>query len=265
MKKSCAIWLMLISIKTFCQEPIESYPLQITFNKTTNIIFSYPIKSVDKGSMDVLVQKAIGAANVLQLKARKQNFTATNLSVITADSRLHSFMVSYADSPKSFNLSFCKDALVRLNDEPLNQATLDGTATSVMNQKKFLHISAREQGMKLSLKGVYIAEHVLWLKFRLRNNTQIDYEPDYVKFFVRDRRRVRRTAIQQTEVIPLNKVAFDAVPGNDKRDLVFAFKQFTIPIDKELVCHVSEKSGGRFLPLHINHRAIIKARPFSNK
>jgi len=39
---------------------IEPYPLQITTTKTTNLIFPYAIKSLDRGSLNLLVQKAKG-------------------------------------------------------------------------------------------------------------------------------------------------------------------------------------------------------------
>lgn len=48
--------------------------LQIGYSKTTSIVFPYPIKSIDKGSADVLVQKAKGVENILLVKAARQYF-----------------------------------------------------------------------------------------------------------------------------------------------------------------------------------------------
>src|SRR4051794_30412871 len=72
---------------------IEPYPLKITLNKTTILVFPYAIKGVDRGSADVLAQKAKGVENILLLKAGKENFSETNLSVITADGKLYSFLL----------------------------------------------------------------------------------------------------------------------------------------------------------------------------
>jgi len=55
------------------------------FLKTTNIIFPYSIVSVDIGSRDVLAQKAKGVENILQIKAARDSFPQTNISIITAD------------------------------------------------------------------------------------------------------------------------------------------------------------------------------------
>ncbi|MEJ7829531.1 MAG: DUF4138 domain-containing protein, partial [Segetibacter sp.] len=88
---------------------IEPYPLKITLNKTTNLIFPYSIKSVDRGSADVLAQKAKGVENILLVKAGKENFAETNLSVITTDGKLYSFVVDYINNPAAINFSFERD------------------------------------------------------------------------------------------------------------------------------------------------------------
>lgn len=94
------IFLLITTFKTQAQtnatwqtKAIESYHVAIAFSKTTNIIFPYSIVSVDIGSRDVLAQKAKGVENVLQIKAAKDNFPQTNISIITADGKLTSFLV----------------------------------------------------------------------------------------------------------------------------------------------------------------------------
>lgn len=87
---------------------IVPYPLEITYFKTTNIIFPSAIMGVDRGSKDVLAQKAKGAANILQLKAARDSFPETNLTVITADGKLNSFVINYNPKPFVLNISMKK-------------------------------------------------------------------------------------------------------------------------------------------------------------
>ncbi len=94
------IFLVLTSINTFSQEAIpgnvsaiEPFHLAISFYKTTSLIFPYAIKSVDRGSKDVLVQKAKGVENILQVKAAKPNFKETNLTVITGVDFTHGYLI----------------------------------------------------------------------------------------------------------------------------------------------------------------------------
>lgn len=92
----------------------------------------------------------------------------------------------------------------------------------------------------------------------------LDFSPDYIKFFILDKRKVKRTATQKVEIVPLNKISLELVPGNDMRTFAISFKQFTIPKGKWLICQISEQGAGRVLTLHINHKSILKARLLEN-
>src|SRR5690606_41694001 len=70
----------------------------------TTLFRSMPILSVDLGSIDLLAQKASGVQNVLQVKAASKELTQTNLTVITQDGKLHSFLASYAEFADPINL-----------------------------------------------------------------------------------------------------------------------------------------------------------------
>jgi conjugative transposon TraN protein len=259
MKKFCAIWIVLLSLKCFCQSSIEPYPLQVGINKTTNLIFPYQIKSVDRGSRDLLVQKAKGIENVLQVKASAENFVATNLSVITADGKLYSFAVSYTNNPAMLNISFATDSMVHFNDENFNEAWLENEAKKILKQYHFMHIITRNEQMKLLLNGIYISKGVLWFSMQLSNHSLIDYHPDYIKFFIQDKHHAKRTSEQRTELEPIYQIGMPVINGKSKKKMVFAFNQFTLSKGKRLVCQISEKNGGRLLVLHINQRALLHA------
>jgi uncharacterized protein DUF4138 len=240
MKKLCAVWLVLFTFNCFSQSSIEPYPLQIGFNKTTNLLFPYAVKSVDRGSKEILVQKNKGNENVLLVKANKENFVATNLSVITSDGKLYSFLVSYASEPPLLNISFDAD--------------------SVKTQKPFLNIVTHSEQMKLSLRSIYIDKQLLWFHFDIKNNSLIDFTPAYIKFFVQDKSKAKRMAEQQTEIVPVFRLTMPVIQGGTKKEIAFAFSQFTLSKDKRMVCEISEQNGGRLLVLHISSRTLLRAR-----
>jgi conjugative transposon TraN protein len=260
MPRTLLIWLLLLSRLAFCQTPVESFSLEITVNKTSNLIFPYGIRSVDRGSPDILAQIARGAENVLQLKAGKERFLPTNLSVITADGKLYCFAISYAQDPDFMNLSFSGIPRARLNGMESNEALLDSGMALVLRQLPFLHRGTRSEGLRLALNRIYMQDHLLWLGFVLENNSSMDYGLEDVKFLVQDRRKVKRMAIQQTAVIPLNKSSLDSIPAFGRKSLAFAFRPFSLPKDKRLVCEFREQEGGRLLELRISHKSLLKAR-----
>lgn len=68
------------------------YGLEVTFEKTSHLIFPAPIRYVDLGSNNLIAGKAEDAENVLRLKAAVKDFeTETNMSVICEDGSYYTF------------------------------------------------------------------------------------------------------------------------------------------------------------------------------
>lgn len=245
---------------------VEPYPLSVTFNKTTNLIFPYAIKSVDRGSRDILAQKAKGVENILLVKAGKEAFPETSLSVITADGKLYSFLLNYTDSPALLNISFTKDTLhqdmVGATGRENSVAQMEQAAGHVAKEKRTLHgPKDNAYEMRLRLNGIYIKNDILYFQLELRNFSNIAYDIDLLRFFIRDEKRAKREASQEIELPPLF-VYGDTSPVKEQstRLLVFAVPKFTIPDKKYLLIQLMEGNGGRHLHLALHNRTIVKAK-----
>lgn len=258
----------------FSQTTIESFPIAICCNKTTNLIFLYPIKSVDRGSRAVLAQKANGAENILQLKAATEDFPATNLSVITSDGKLFSFLVRYAANPPILTISFAtmrnepdtgvkKWSLpnIQLSVQKINDYILSTDDSLVLSKKHFLHHRTSGYGMQITLHGVYIRDNLLWFTFSAENKSFLDYYGIYLRCFLADTKRVSRTAIQEIELPVLYPAStLIVVPGKKKKQFALAFSPFSFAKNKKMVVAMSEKNGGRPLLLSIGYKPILRAR-----
>src|SRR5690606_880089 len=87
---------------------VKPYKMEVTYNKTTHLLFPSPIRYVDLGSDYLTAGKAEDLGNVLRIKAAVKDFeTETNFSVITKDGRFYSFDVIYNAYPDilSYDLS----------------------------------------------------------------------------------------------------------------------------------------------------------------
>ena len=80
-------------------ELIKPYKLDITWHKTTLIILPAAIQSADRGDKYVLAQKVQGTDNILKVKAGQKDFAPSNLSVVTTDGKVYTFMVDYNPDP----------------------------------------------------------------------------------------------------------------------------------------------------------------------
>jgi conjugative transposon TraN protein len=156
------IFLLITIFKTQAQtnttwqiKAIEPYHVAVAFSKTTNIIFPYSIVSVDIGSQDVLAQKAKGVENILQIKAAKENFPQTNISIITADGSLTSFLVDYAEQPAVLNLSLAieeKKNSTCILSETFNEAEVQKYAKlASVSKEKINSVKDKRFGIRLQL------------------------------------------------------------------------------------------------------------------
>ena len=261
----------LFAVKASSQSTIESQNVEVTFNKTSSIVFPAVITSVDRGSRDVLAQKAKGVKNVLQLKAGKTNFKETNLTVITADGKLHHFFVRYADEPSTFiiqaielgNTEDKQKTIPLLFQTEMTDADMENYSKSILlSQRKIRLKSSGKYDMRLSLQGIYIRDNIMFYHLKVINKSNIPFHTDMLRFFVKDKQKVKRTASQEVSETPIYHYGnAEVIKGKSSRDLIYALPKFTIPDAKVLTIELMEQKGGRHLQLPINNRTIVKAKP----
>ncbi len=261
--------LLLLTLKNANgQPPAQSQMLEITYNKTVSLLFPTVIKSVDRGSRDVLAQKVKGVENVLQLKAARENFSETNITVITADGTIHQFTVNYVNAPTTLVVDARGERFEASARPPLifqadmTESDMEYRASSIAEQKRSIRfIKEGKYKMQLSLRGIYIEENIIFYHFRIDNNSNINYDVDFLRFYIQDQKKAKRTASQEVDVKPVYIYGQDRlVPGKSSVDIVYALEKFTIPDAKHLVIEMFEKNGGRNLNLFIKNRTIVNAR-----
>jgi conjugative transposon TraN protein len=251
-------------VKPYSVTVIEPYRLNITFSKTTHLVFPFAIRSVDRGSPDVLAQKVRGVENILEVKAGKRKFEQTNLTVVTSDGNLYSYLVDYSESPSVLTLRFSGNMASDVTDFSTGlpgENELRAMAAAVAGGKdRGVATSGGHAGMKFKLSAINIHHDVFYLRFIIQNKTAISYNIDQFRFFIRDQKRVKRTAAQELELNPIYTYGDTSmVGGHTQKVLVFALSKFTIPDQKYLEVQVIEKNGGRHLELQIGNDELVQS------
>lgn len=244
----------------------ESYNLEISDTKTSNVIFPFAIVSVDRGSQDILVQKAKGVENILQVKAANAELEESNLSVVTADGKLTTFNISYSADPSSLNLSLYPNAVNGDNSifspkENINEAEVREDVETVLYSNRYRPgIKSHKNDISLYLKGIFIKENILYFRISIANWSNVGYDIEQLRFSIRDKKQAKRTASQEIEVVPIfvNKTP-EKVGGKSINIYVFAVPKFTIPDQKYLAVQLMEQNGGRHVALKVKNRHILGA------
>src|SRR4051794_9046878 len=236
--------ILFIDTSTLAQETfIESNNIAVTCNKTTHLIFPFAIRSIDRGSPDVLAQKAPGSGNVLQLKAARADFAETNVTVITTDNKLYPFKVNYSSLPEHLTISFANIPVVTnyqnkffypvgtdINSTVPDEASLQATIKQVARERKRMYaLYAAHAKMKLLLKGLYIKNDVFYFQFRINNFSAVSFDTQNISFIIKDARKAKRKAIQEKIVQPLLVDGMDSsIQGHSGRIWVAALPKFTL-------------------------------------
>lgn len=263
---------------SFLPELRESYlivgkeykvPTMVSVNESqqTHLIFPDRIIYVDYGTTDVEVAKASGVDNIVAVRADSVFNGQTNVSVITASGKFYTLDLSYSENPS--HLSFVVDPAANaankrvalLDNKELNSVQRDNLRKEINSRFQSLPKLYKDfAGMRFAITNIFIDRDILFFKFKLTNYSNIDYVPDFVRFYIQDSKIRKKTAVQQIEQTPL--FFFDLperVPAHESCTFTAALNKFTIPDKKKLIIEIQELGGGRHFNYKLDNEPIISA------
>lgn len=253
MKWLLAISIWSISLQASSQGPLAARQLQVTSNKTTNLVFPAVISHVDRGSERISVQPS--AENILRVKADTAFTDTTNLTVITADGRLYSFLVSYHPSPEILNVDF------GVRENVLQDTALSAIAQKMRTRKNLLHgINFRSGGVSVSLSGMFTNGQVTGCKLLLENASPFSFELGRVRCFRTGGSSTRRRPRQD---LPVKPMLIDPLQSflKPRQAQVICVLLSKLPLDpgQALRIELDEQHGERQLVLVIQGKFVLKA------
>lgn len=253
------------------------YGLEVTFDKTSHLIFPSAIRYVDLGSNKLIAGKAEDAENVLRVKAAVRDFeTETNMSVICEDGSFYAFNVKYAEEPEKLSVEMADFLSSTAGRLPSNRADIYfkelGSESPILvklmmktihqnDQRTVKHIGVRQFGIRFLLRGLYAHNGLLYLHTRIDNETNLPYLVDFISFKVVDKKVARRTAIQEQVLQPLrayHEVTRVRAEGSERT--IFVLEQVTLSEDKQLEVRLYERGGGRTLAFYLDEEDLLLAR-----
>lgn len=268
---TCWIPLLALSLNVNGQHNTRLFAqrdtLQLNERKTTNMAFTGAILQVDRGSADILVQRSPVAANLLQIKAAKENFAETNLSVLCDDGILHSFCVRYAAQPTSYlwqvTNSLQKQASAHV-DTPISR--YGSRARQALQKNPSLHLRQEKKQIGIELNGIFIHQDQMYFQFLLTNKSYIPFDIARFALQIRDNRRSKRKAVQELQVQPLYVLGdVTRLPSHSAVRIVVVTDKITLQEGKHLQLQCLEDRGARHQQFTIKNKYLLKALPLVNE
>ncbi|WDO12305.1 conjugative transposon protein TraN [Flavobacterium sp. WW92] len=253
---------------------VEALQMEVTYDKTSHIIFPAGIRYVDLGSGNLSAGKAEDAGNVLRIKAATKDFEGeTNFSVITEDGKFYTFDVCYNPAPEVLGYDLLKmrtghgriaSDRVLFEDLGSSPPTLAGLLMETIftkDKRSVKHLGSKGYGIRFAIKGLYVHQGKYYFHTEIHNSTGSPFRVDFLSFRVADKKVGRRAVAQDRPLVPLRSYRpLDDVKGHTHEANVFLLDHFTLSNDKELIIEVFEKHGNRNQAIHVEYSDLLRAR-----
>ncbi|WP_431213784.1 DUF4138 domain-containing protein [Puia sp. P3] len=232
----CSNLLLVLVTAGLGQTVIAPIRIPVSYAKTTSLIFSYPIVSVDIGSPTVIAEIPKRMTNILELKASVRPSSETNASVVTADGQFYAFTLQYSSGQDSLVIRFpsLKDSFgsqegqVQFPSFADNKAFLAHRASNLHAEESTFGLHVHQSSAGLWVRHIAIDSSFLWFELVFTNQSRIALPLDELTFSIETRRRSRRTAVQSQELTPLYSTKLAEVAYHHPRSIVLAFHPFTV-------------------------------------
>lgn len=260
------IFLSLLTTLEVVAQNVFVNRLEVSSIKTTSLIFPSKITSIDIGSQSVLAQRVQGTENVLQVKAGSQSFNETNLTVITEAGTLHQFDVRFCAEPKSCYFIIEDNGDVKsvrsiVFENAETKQFFDDAYRAIRSEANGRTRKTKSSKIELGIGNLFVKGNKLFLPISIINESFIPFQIESVRFFIKDRKQAKKTAVQEIELIPA-KISDTVIVVNENgsANAIWVLDKFNLPKAKELIIQVSEKNGSRNIQLKIRSHVFQNAR-----
>ena len=197
----------------------------------------------------------------------------SNLLVISKNGAIFSYIIKYKEELLELNHFIAESASIgnvfpnkvvdikkeKLLSEAPNKDLYYQRFCSYLLTKKSpsTGLRKRNSGMVLEVENIVFNQEELYLVIKVKNNSTLDYDINFLNFSVDTRKKGRKKSLQRLHQIPLyrNLLPERIKKGNTAR-MVFVLQKFSLSDDRLLLLRLNEDKGERNIELKIPARYI---------
>lgn len=137
-------------------------------------------------------------------------------------------------------------------------------AMDIIQKKSEKNPIKEEKNLKLSfqLNNVYVISDYIFLDITIKNNSNLSYDIEDLKFSLEDKKIHKATNNQSVEMTPIFQLNPQKHFRKNFRN-IYVFKKFTYPNSKVMMIRlIEEQLSGRTIEMKVNYSEILKADTF---
>ena len=163
---------------------------------------------------------------------------------------------------------------IHIQPEEMQPIELDKTRFSNLELTKFAMDIIRKNSdenpirekenlqLSMQLNNVYVMSDYIFLDMTFKNNSNLSFDIDDLKFSIEDKKIYKATNNQSIDLVPIFRL-------NDQKSFrkncrnIYVFKKFTFPNSKVMMIRlIEEQLSGRTIEMKVNYSDILKADTF---
>ena len=137
-------------------------------------------------------------------------------------------------------------------------------AMEIIQKKSEENPIREEKNLKLcfQLNNVYVISDYIFLDMTFKNNSNLSYDIEDLKFSIEDKKIYKATNNQSIEMTPIFQLNPQKQFKKNFRN-IYVFKKFTYPNSKVMMIRlIEEQLSGRTIEMKVNYSDILKADTF---
>ena len=269
---SLVLWA--VSISTYAQQNgtlLKSQLSKVYIDEEISLHFlsPEPIQYVDISTDNMIGD--IPLENVFRLKAIRDSVSEFNgynksLGVVTIIGQkfIAQYDLWYAHDERQLETQIeilpVNTSPLEVGKIPMSDQELRYFSIEAFKEKKKTKITKSDQyGITGQVNDIYTIDDYIFLDISFKNNTNLKFDLDQLRFKIEDKKITKATNVQSIEIEPEYQL-FTPESFEKKYRNIYAFKKFNFPNSKVFTIELSESQiSGRTLSLEIKYSDLLAA------
>lgn len=230
----------------------------VSRDKTTALFFKSAVKIISKSTPDFDVDQKENA--LITIKALTTDFSPTIINVQEiSTAKIYHIPVeySYGRAGRRIDVDGATPTTVRV----IKSAEYNYNAVAsqlAAGKRKDVVDHEKTGGIKAWVAELSLAGNQIFFRLDIHNKSNLPYEIDFVRFYIRDLKTVARMATHEQEIVPLITTLHKKTSIGHKQEIakVFGFHRFSLSEDQALNVELYERNGNRHLYLQIKQKDL---------